>query len=86
MAGIEESKAGVAAAIEKVQAGIQAMTQAAMQWDEARTLLANASQGTSRPEAPQAVGMLTQALQGLSEVQSSAQASITTMETWTAQL
>ncbi|GGS31958.1 MULTISPECIES: hypothetical protein [Actinokineospora] len=86
MAGIEESKAGVAAATEKVQAGIQALTQAAMQWDEARTLLANASQGTSRPEAPQALGMLAQALQGLTDIQGSAQASITAMETWNAQI
>lgn len=86
MAGVEEIKAGIALANEKSQNGIAAINQAAMQLDEARTTLQNATQGSSQHDATQAQNLLTEALQTLEGAQNAIQASISSAEGYASRL
>ncbi len=86
MAGVEEIRAGIAVATEKALASIAAITQASLQLDEARSALLAATQGSSQTDVAQSHGLLAEALQSLAGVQSTIQASITSVEGYAARL
>ncbi|MGQ0838530.1 hypothetical protein [Actinokineospora sp.] len=86
MAGVEEIRAGIAVATEKAQAGIAAITQAALQLDESRSALMMATQGSGQPDVAQAYGLLAEALQTLAAAQATVHASITAAEGYSVRL
>ncbi len=86
MAGVEEIRAGIALANEKASASIAALQQAAQSLEEAQLSLSQATQGSSQHEVSQAQGLLAEALQGITGMQSTIQASISSAESYSTRL
>jgi hypothetical protein len=86
MAGIEEVRARIAAATEKLQAGISAVNQATLLWDEGRTDLSVASQGSGQPDASDSMAQIQHGLQLLAEAQAVVQGGIQTAQGYAARL
>jgi hypothetical protein len=86
MAGVEEIRAGIALANEKASASIAALQQAAQSLEEAQQSLSQATSGSSQQEVSQAHGLLAEALQGITGMQSTIQASISSADSYSARL
>ncbi|WP_020664066.1 hypothetical protein [Amycolatopsis benzoatilytica] len=86
MAGVEEIRAGIALANEKASASIAALQQAASALEEAQLSLQQATQGSSQHEVNQAHGLLAEALHGISGMQSTIQAGISSADSYSARL
>lgn len=86
MAGVEEVRAGIALANQKSSESIVALQQATLALEEAQQALAEATQGSSQEEIQSAYGMLAQALQSLSGVQGTINASIASAEGYAGRL
>jgi hypothetical protein len=86
MAGVEEIRAGIALANEKASEGIAALQQAEQALVEAQQSLANATSGSSQQEVSQAHGLLAEALSGISGMQSTIQACISSADSYSARL
>ncbi|MCU1687334.1 MAG: hypothetical protein JWQ81_8073 [Amycolatopsis sp.] len=86
MAGVEEIRAGIALANEQASAGIAALQQAEQALVEAQQSLAMATSGSNQQEVSQAHGLLAEALQGISGMQSTIQACISSADSYSARL
>jgi hypothetical protein len=86
MAGVEEIRAGIALANEKASTSIAALQQAAQALEEAQQSLQQATQGSSQAEVSQAQGLLAEALHGISGMQSTIQASMSSADSYSARL
>lgn len=86
MPGVEEIRAGITVAAEKASASIAALQHAVQSLEEAQQSLAQATSGSTQEEVNQAHGMLAEALQGISGVQSTIQAGISSAESYSARL
>jgi hypothetical protein len=86
MAGVEEIRAGIALANEKASEGIAALQQAEQALVEAQQSLAMATSGSNQQEVSQAHGLLAEALQGISGMQSTIQACISSADSYSARL
>ncbi|WIX75987.1 hypothetical protein QRX50_31505 [Amycolatopsis carbonis] len=86
MAGVEEVRAGIAVANEKASAGIAALQQAAMALEEAQLSLSQATQGSQQHEINQAHGLLAEALNGITGMQSTIQAGISSADAYSSRL
>ncbi|MEV6910034.1 hypothetical protein [Amycolatopsis sp. NPDC051071] len=86
MAGVEEIRAGIALANEKASASIHALQQAAQSLEEAQLSLSQATQGSNQHEVSQAHGLLAEALQGITGMQSTIQAGISSAESYSTRL
>ncbi|HEV7973457.1 hypothetical protein [Amycolatopsis sp.] len=86
MAGVEEVRAGIALAKDKVSAGIAALQQAVMAFEEAQQTLSHATSGSNQPEVGQSLGMLAEAIQSVSSTQSTAEGAISSAESYAARL
>lgn len=86
MPGVEEIRAGIALANEKASASIAALQQAAQSLEEAQQALTTATTGSSQDEVRQAHGMLAEATQGITGLQSTVQAGMSSAESYSARL
>ncbi|MBB3663196.1 MULTISPECIES: hypothetical protein [Prauserella salsuginis group] len=86
MAGVEEIRAGIAAANEKASASIAALQQAAQTLEEAQQTLAMATEGSAQEDVSQAHGLMAEAIQGITGTQSTIQACISSTEGYAARL
>ncbi|HEY8373083.1 MAG TPA: hypothetical protein VIL00_10100 [Pseudonocardiaceae bacterium] len=86
MASVEQVRAGIAAATEKINEGIAALQQAATAIEQAQSAFAATAQGSSQSDAEQVQGLLAQALQGINDAQQTASAAISTAESYAARL
>lgn len=86
MAGVEEVRAGIALANQKANESIAALQQATLALEEAQQALANATHGSNQDEIQHATGMLAEAVQSLSGVQGTINASITSAEGYAGRL
>ncbi|QYN17456.1 hypothetical protein [Amycolatopsis sp. DSM 110486] len=86
MPGVEEVRAGIALANEKASTSIASLQQAAMALEEAQLALSQATQGSQQHEINQAHGLLAEALNGITGMQSTIQASISSADGYSARL
>lgn len=86
MAGVEDVREGIARAKEKAGESISAIQQAALALDEAQAALHQATQGSGQDEIHQARNMLVEAVQNLTLVQGTVNASITSAEGYAGRL
>lgn len=80
MASIEEVRAGIGLANDKASESLGALQQAHSSLEQAQGLLQRATEGSSQADAPEATGLLTQAMGSINEVQQSVQAAIQAAE------
>jgi replicative DNA helicase len=86
MAGVEEVRAGIALANQKMQEGIAALQQTHLVLEEAQAALANATQGSTQEDMQHAHGMLAEALQTINGVQGTLNATIASAEGYSGRL
>lgn len=86
MPGVEEIRAGIALANEKASASIAALQQAAQSLEEAQQTLTAATTGSTQDEVSQAHGLLAEALQGITGMQSTIQACMSSADSYSARL
>jgi hypothetical protein len=86
MPGVEEIRAGIALANEKASASIAALQQAAQALEEAQQSLAQATSGSAQEDVSQAHGLLAETVQGITGMQSTILACITSAENYSARL
>ncbi len=80
MASIEEVRAGIGLANDKASESLGALQQAHSSLEQAQGLLQRATEGSSQADAPEATGLLTQAIGSINEVQQNVQAAIQAAE------
>jgi hypothetical protein len=76
MASIEEVRAGINLANEKATESLGALQQAHTSLEQAQGLLMRATEGSAQSDAPEATGLLTQAIGSITEVQQAVSAAI----------
>ncbi|WP_370945291.1 hypothetical protein AB5J62_40355 [Amycolatopsis sp. cg5] len=86
MAGVEEVRAGIQLAKEKTSTGIAALEQASMAFQEARQTLEQATSGSSQQEVGQALGLYSEALNSIGNIQSTAEAAVSSADSYAARL
>ncbi|GAA0511932.1 hypothetical protein GCM10011581_02180 [Saccharopolyspora subtropica] len=86
MAGVEEVRAGIALANQKMQEGIAALQQTNLVLEEAQQALVSATQGSTQEEMQHAHGMLAEAMQTINGVQGTLQATIASTEGYAGRL
>ncbi|MGP4021072.1 hypothetical protein [Saccharopolyspora sp. 5N708] len=86
MAGVEEVRAGISLANQKMQEGIAALQQTTLVLEEAQAALVNATQGSTQEEMQHAHGMLAEVMQTISGAQGTLGATITSTEGYAGRL
>jgi replicative DNA helicase len=86
MGSVEEVRAGIALANEKANESMGALREAATALEQAQSMLAEATQGSSQSDAEQAQSLLAHAVQSIGEIQSSVDQAIHTAEGYAARL
>ncbi|MFC7341296.1 hypothetical protein [Saccharopolyspora griseoalba] len=86
MAGVEEVRAGVSLANQKMQEGIAALQQTATVLEEAQSALAEATASTSQEEMLHAHGMLAEAIQSIGGIQGTLNTTINSTEAYAGRL
>ncbi|MEU5849695.1 hypothetical protein [Saccharopolyspora shandongensis] len=86
MAGVEEVRAGIALANQKMQESIAALQQGNLALEEAQSALVTATQGSSQEEMQHAHGMLAEVMQTISGVQGTLNATINATEGYAGRL
>ncbi|MER5388206.1 hypothetical protein [Saccharopolyspora sp. NPDC002686] len=86
MAGVEEIRAGISLATQKAQESMAAIQQAILTLEEGQQALAAATQGSGQEESQQAQGLLSEAIQTLSGVQGTINASTQAAEGYASRL
>ncbi|MEV5541719.1 hypothetical protein AB0L13_33245 [Saccharopolyspora shandongensis] len=86
MAGVEEVRAGIALANQKMQESIAALQQGNLALEEAQSALVTATQGSSQQEMQQAHGSLAEVMQVISGVQAQISATINATEGYAGRL
>lgn len=80
MASIEEVRAGIALATDKASESLGALQQAHSSLEQAQGLLMRATEGSAQSDAPEATGLLAQAIGSITEVQQAVSAAIQAAE------
>ena len=80
MASIDEVRAGIGLATDKASESLGALQQAHSSLEEAQSLLLRATDGSTQADAPEATGLLAQAIGSITEVQQSVSAAIQAAE------
>jgi hypothetical protein len=80
MASIEEVRAGIALATDKASESLGALQQAHSSLEQAQELLMRATEGSGQADAPEATGLLSQAIGSITEVQQAVSAAIQAAE------
>lgn len=80
MASIEEVRAGIALANDKASESLGALQQAHSSLEQAQGLLMRATEGSAQADAPEATGLLAQAIGSITEVQQAVSAAIQAAE------
>ncbi|MEV0087747.1 hypothetical protein ACWEV3_33215 [Saccharopolyspora sp. NPDC003752] len=86
MAGVEEVRAGIALANQKMQESIAALQQGNLALEEAQSALVTATQGSSQEEMQHAHGSLAEVMQVISGVQAQISATINATEGYSGRL
>jgi hypothetical protein len=86
MAGVEEVRAGISLANQKMQEGIAALQQATLVLEEAQSALVTATQGSTQEEMQHAHGMLAEVMQTISGAQGTIHATISSAEGYAGRL
>jgi hypothetical protein len=86
MAGVEEVRAGIALANQKMQEGIAALQQTNLALEEAQTALVTATQGSTQEEMQHAHGVLVEVMHAISGVQGTLNATIASTEGYAGRL
>ena len=80
MANIEEVRAGIALATDKISESFGPLQQAHAQISEAQGLLLRVTEGTGQADVQEAVGLLAQALGSITDGQQAAKAAVSSSE------
>lgn len=86
MAGVEEVRAGISLANQKMQEGVGALQQVNDLLEEAQSALVNATQGSAQEDMQHAHGMLAEVVQTLIGAQNSIQATMSSAEAYAGRL
>ncbi|MER7013996.1 hypothetical protein ABT324_21465 [Saccharopolyspora sp. NPDC000359] len=86
MAGVEEVRAGITLANQKMQEGIAALQQANLVLEEAQSALVSATQGSAQEDMQHAHGMLAEVMQVINGAQGSIQATMSSAEAYAGRL
>ncbi|QIZ35757.1 hypothetical protein [Saccharopolyspora sp. ASAGF58] len=86
MAGVEEVRAGIALANQKMQEAIAALQQGNLALEEAQAALVAATQGSTQEEMQHAHGMLAEVMQTINGVQGTLSATINSTEGYAGRL
>ncbi|RRO15391.1 hypothetical protein EIL87_15095 [Saccharopolyspora rhizosphaerae] len=86
MAGVEEVRAGISMANQKMQEGVAALQQTALVLEEAQSALSGAIEGTAQDDVQHAYGMLAEVLQTLTGAQGTLSATISSTESYAGRL
>lgn len=80
MASIDEVRAGINLATDKASESLGALQQAHSSLEQAQGLLMRATEGSGQADAPEATGLLAQAIGSITEVQQAVSAAIQAAE------
>jgi hypothetical protein len=80
MASIDEVRAGIGLATDKASESLGALQQAHSSLEQAQGLLLRATEGSGQSDAPEATGLLAQAIGSITEVQQAVSAAIQAAE------